>query len=67
MDRIEIQELVEWELTTMDYTSLQDFFYKEQVEYYINNPEAYKDMQIYMKECTDPDIVFYWDVEKNVG
>jgi len=53
MDSIEIQELVDWELTTMDYTSLQDYFHKEQVEYYISNPKAYKDMKIYMNECKE--------------
>jgi len=37
----EIQELVEWELTTMDYQSLQDYFYEEKVEYYIINPDSF--------------------------
>jgi len=60
----EIQELVEWELTTMDYQSLQDYFYEEKVEYYIINPDSFNDMKIYMKECIDPSIIFYHDVEK---
>jgi len=60
----EIQELVEWELTTMDYQSLQDYFYEEKVEYYIINPDSFSDMKAYMKECTDPSVAFYWDVEK---
>jgi len=60
----EMQELIEWELTTMDYTSLQDYFYEAKVEYYHNNPDGLKDMLKYKKECTDPSVDFYWDVEK---
>ena len=63
----EIHDLVEWELSTMDYTSLQDYFYEAKMEFYTDHPDSYKDMQQYMKECTDPSVDFYWDVEKNVG
>jgi len=62
-----IQDLAEWELSTMDYTSLEDYFYEAKVEYYHNNPDGLKDMLQYKKECTDPSVDFYWDVEKNVG
>ena len=63
----DMQDLVEWELSTMDYTSLQDYFYEAKMEFYTDHPDSYKDMQQYMKECTDPSVDFYWDVEKNVG
>ena len=58
-----IQNLVEWELSTMDYPSLEDYFYEAKIEYYHDNPDGLNDMLQYMKECTDPSIDFYWDVE----
>ena len=61
-----IHDLVEWELVTMDATSLENYFYEAKVEYYHNNPDGLKDMLQYKKECIDPSIDFYWDVEKNV-
>ena len=48
----------------MDYTSLQEYYVDAKIEYYHNNPEGLQDMLQYMKECTDPDTVFNWDVEK---
>jgi hypothetical protein len=60
----QIEELAEWELTSMDYTSLQEYYVDAKIEYYHNNPESLQDMLQYMKECTDPDTVFNWDVEK---
>mgnify|MGYP006966871511 CR=1 FL=1 len=63
----EIHDLVEWELSTMDYTSLQEYYVDAKIEYYHSNPEGLQDMLQYKKECTDPSIDFYWDVEKNVG
>jgi hypothetical protein len=62
-----IQNLVEWELSTMDYPSLEEFFVNNMMDYYRDNPKALNDMLEYKKDCTDPDTVFYWDVEKNVG
>jgi len=59
-----ILDLAEWELTSMDYTSLQEYYVEAKIEYYHNNPEGLQDMLQYMKECTDPDTVFNWDVEK---
>ena len=59
-----ILNLAEWELTVMDYTSLQEYYVEAKIEYYHNNPEGLQDMLQYMKECTDPDTVFNWDVEK---
>ena len=59
-----ILNLVEWELATMDYESLQEYYIDAKIEYYHNNPEGLQDMLEYKKECTDPDTVFYWDVEK---
>ena len=59
-----ILDLAEWELTSMDYTSLQEYYVDAKIEYYHNNPEGLQDMLQYKKECTDPDTVFYWDVEK---
>ena len=62
-----ILNLAEWELASMDYTSLQEFFVNNMMDYYRDNPKALNDMLEYQKECTDTDTVFYWDVEKNVG
>ena len=59
-----ILDLAEWELVSMDYTSLQEYYIDAKIEYYHNNPEGLQDMLQYMKECTDPDTVFNWDVEK---
>jgi hypothetical protein len=59
-----ILNLAEWELVSMDYTSLQEYYIDAKIEYYHNNPEGLQDMLQYMKECTDPDTVFNWDVEK---
>jgi hypothetical protein len=59
-----ILNLVEWELATMDYESLQEFWVNNMTDFYKDNPKALGDMLEYMKECTDPDTVFYWDIEK---
>jgi hypothetical protein len=59
-----LENLVEWELLTMDDTSLQEFFVNNMTNFYKDNPKALGDMLEYMKECTDPDTVFYWDIEK---
>jgi hypothetical protein len=59
-----ILDLVEWELLTMDDTSLQEFFVNNMTNFYKDNPKALGDMLQYKKECTDPDTVFYWDIEK---
>jgi len=60
----EVEDLVGWELSTMDYASLQDFFYEEKRMFYLEHPDAFEDMKIYMQECIDPSVVFYHDVEK---
>ena len=62
-----IEDLVEWELSTYDYEGLKEFFFNTQQGYYHDNPDGLKDMLQYKKECTDPSVDFYWDVEKNVG
>jgi hypothetical protein len=59
-----ILNLAEWELTVMDYTSLQEYYVDAKIEYYKDNPKALGDMLEYMKESTDPSVDFYWDVEK---
>ena len=59
-----ILNLAEWELVSMDYTSLQEFFVNNMMDYYRDNPKALNDMLEYQKECTDTDTVFYWDVDK---
>lgn len=59
-----VEELVEWELATMDYESLQEFWVNNMTDFYKDNPKALGDMLDYMKECTDPSVDFYWDVEK---
>jgi hypothetical protein len=59
-----ILNLVEWELATMDYESLQEFWVNNMTDFYKDNPKALGDMLQYMKESTDPSVDFYWDVEK---
>ena len=59
-----ILDLAEWELISMDETSLQEFFVNNMVDYYRDTPKALNDMLEYQKECTDTDTVFYWDVDK---
>ena len=59
-----ILNLVEWELATMDYESLQEFWVNNMTDFYKDNPKALGDMLEYMKESTDPSVDFYWDVEK---
>ena len=59
----EVEDLVGWELSTMDYASLQDIFYEEKRMFYLEHPDAFEDMKIYMQECIDPSVVFYHDVD----
>ena len=54
----QIEELVEWELASMDYTSLQEYYFKKEYRMYMDNPKDLEDMLQYKKECTDPDTVF---------
>lgn len=52
-----IEDLIEWELSSMDYKSLQDFFYEEKREYYFSYPDALENMLAYREEYKDTEIV----------
>ena len=60
----EVEELVGWELSTMDYTSLQEFFVNNMTDYYRDNPKALNDMLDYKKGIEDTEVVLYWDTDK---
>jgi len=51
-----IEDLVEWELGSMDYTSLQDYYITEKKKYYHLNPDGLKDMLNYRKEIDRTDV-----------
>ena len=52
-----IEDLIEWELSSMDYKSLQDFFYEEKRQYYWDNPNILELMLEYREEYKDTEIV----------
>ena len=52
-----IQDLVEWELSNMDFTSLEDFFIEEKREYYLEYPDALENMLKYREEYKDTETV----------
>ena len=53
----EMEELVEWELSSMDYPALEDFFIGTMTDFYVANPKAFKDMQAYRNEYIETEIV----------
>ena len=53
----EMEELVEWELSSMDYPALEDFFIGTMIDFYVANPKAFRDMKAYRDEYLDTEIV----------
>ena len=62
MDAI-IEDLIEWELSNMDYKSLQEFFYEEKRQYYWDNPNTLELMLEYREEYKDTETVLEVDQE----
>ena len=58
-----IEDLIEWELSAMDYESLQDYYFEAKKEYYYSNPEGLEDMLGYKQEIQDAGIVLVLDEE----
>jgi len=56
-----IKELVEWELTSMNYSALQEFFVNTKAEFYLNYRPALEDMLEYKKSIEDTEIVLEGD------
>ena len=56
-----IEDLVEWELSSMDYKSLQDYFFDAKKEHYHNDSESLENMLQYRDEYKNTEIV----LEKN--
>ena len=56
MDAI-IEDLVEWELSNMDYASLQEFFINNMTDFYKDDSHALELMLEYRKIYTDTEIV----------
>jgi len=53
----ETKELVEWELTSMNYSALQEFFVNTKTEFYLNYRPALEDMLEYKKQYENTEIV----------
>jgi len=53
----ETKELVEWELTSMSYSALQEFFVNTKTEFYLNYRPALEDMLEYRKQYENTEIV----------
>ena len=53
----EVKELVEWELASMDYDSLQKFFVNNMTDFYINYKPALEDMLEHKKQYESTEIV----------
>ena len=53
----EMEELVEWELSSMDYPALEEFFIGTMIDFYVANPTAFKNMQAYRNEYIETEIV----------
>ena len=51
--KVEIEELVKWELTTMDYDGLKEFFFNNMSDFYRQDSKAFNDMKIYMNQCKE--------------
>jgi|TARA_B110000263_G_scaffold233153_1_gene229778 hypothetical protein len=52
-----IEDLVEWELSSMDYKSLQDYYFEDKKEHYYDNPESLENMLKYREEYNKTEIV----------
>ena len=52
-----IEDLIEWELSSMDYESLQEFYVNNKRDFYLNYRPALEDMLEYRKEYADTEIV----------
>ena len=63
MDAI-IEDLIEWELLSMDMDALESFYLHTKKEQYKNNPEDLEDMLEYRKQYEDTEVVLYWDTDK---
>ena len=59
----EMYTVVQWELESMDYASLQEFFINTVGDFYLNDEVVYQDMLSNYKEYTDTEIVLGEDTE----
>lgn len=58
-----IEDLVEWELSAMDYEALQDYYFDAKKEYYYSNPDGLEDMLKYKQEIDKVDGIYSTDKE----
>jgi hypothetical protein len=61
----QIEKLVEWELDSMNYSALQEFFINNMIKFYTDNPKAYKDMLSSYNEYMDTEIVLQEECVRN--
>ena len=62
-----ILDVAEWELDSMDYTSLQEFFVNNMMDFYRDNPKALMDMLEYKKGIEDTEIVIDHETFKEMA
>lgn len=58
---LDIEELVEWELLSMDYKALEEYFIQHRYDFYTKNLADFKDMQRYMNSYKDTEVVIKVD------
>ena len=54
---VTIEDLIEWELSGMDYEDLADYYWATKMVKYADNPDSLKDMLEYKKGIEDTEIV----------
>ena len=48
-----LEDLIEWELSSMSLDDLQSYFRNEQRDFYLNYPSAFEDMLEYREEARE--------------
>ena len=48
-----LEDLKEWELSSMSLDDLQSYFRNEQRDFYLNYPSAFEDMLVYREEARE--------------
>ena len=52
-----LEDVIEWELSSMSLDDLQSYFRNEQRDFYLNYPSAFEDMLVYWEEYKNTEIV----------
>ena len=52
-----LEDVIEWELSSMSLDDLESYFRNEQRDFYLNYPSAFEDMLVYWEEYKNTEIV----------